>query len=93
MEWINIINEVVPYTMGGARNGVKLTGDEESFYDVGLDSLDVAALSVYLCEVLAVPPSVERNGDLGNVAEMIAFLDKHAVRRDLTVPQIRALLD
>ncbi len=93
MEWINIINEVVPYTMGGARNGVKLTGEEQSFYDVGLDSLDVAALSVYLCEVLAVPPSVERDGDLGNVAEMIAFLDKHAVRRDLAVPQIRALLD
>lgn len=93
MEWIDIINEVVPYTMGGARNGVKLTGKEENFYDLGLDSLDVAALSVYLCEVLAVPPSVQRDDDLGNIADMIAFLEKHAVRRDLNVQQIRALLD
>lgn len=84
MDWIAIINAVIPYAANGTRQKIQLTGTEQAFEEAGLDSLDVAVIGVYLCELLDIPVALHKDVPLAVIADLTAFLDQHAVQRGLT---------
>ncbi len=56
------------------------------FDDLALDSLDVAALSLYLFDLLDIPEAVQPQVVVSSLAAYVQFFERHR-RRDTVDPQ------
>lgn len=92
MNWISIINSVIPFSANGEHQKIQLNGDEIYFSDAGLDSLDVAVIGIYLCELLQVPNYLHKEIPAQSIKDLVNFLDENSINRDITPELISEML-
>ena len=75
MDYIALFNEltkIIKIAGGDSCEAKSLTDD---IYEVGLDSLDVVMLSMYLGEMYGIAEEISRDMPIGTLEETFAFVE------------------
>ncbi len=76
-----IVNAVIPHAAHGKHRNIRLDDPLLRLSEAGLDSMDVAVLGAYLCELFDVPPDLHRSMPGDTVHHMFEHLRLHGRRQ------------
>lgn len=81
MNFLDLFNGVARLAKPAvASDLVPVTDMNAPIKDLGIDSLDMLMITVYLCEIYGIPEEVGKNLKPASVAEVEAFVNQHKTR-------------
>lgn len=89
---LTLINAVILYAANGPHRDIRLTDPLLDIAESGLDSMDVAVISGYLCELFDVPLAQQKDIPTHTVASMFEFLQQHGRRHINSVEEVQNML-
>lgn len=90
---LEIVNATIPHAAHGASRRIRLTDPDIKLLESGLDSLDLAVLGAYLCELFDVPLDLHREIPFDQLQPMFDFLLAHGRRMVRDGAEVDRLLD
>jgi acyl carrier protein len=88
VNFLDLFNEVAKLAKPAvATTMLPVVDEQSSFKDSGIDSLDLLLITVYLCEIYGIPEEIGKELKPANVAEVRAFMEKHATRQPSSVAE------
>jgi acyl carrier protein len=90
--YLEIINATIPYAAHGPHRSIQLTDPSTNLLESGLDSMDVAVLGAYLCELFDIPFELQKEMPSDNVHVMFTFLHQHGRRILHTAAEVQEML-
>ena len=85
MDKLELFNAIVKQARPASTDEVKANSLEDTFADVGLDSLDVIMVCIYFAEVYGVPEEVAKELQPQNVRECFELYQAHATKNPETI--------
>ena len=87
MDKLELFNAIVKQAMPASFDEIKANSLEDTFADVGLDSLDTIMVCIYFAEVYGVSEEVAKELQPQNVGECFTLYQKHATKNPETIEQ------
>lgn len=80
MDKLQLINDVIKKVQPVGDIDIKVTSLDQNFTDIGLDSLGVIMLMVYLGEIYGVPEDVVKSFQFENFEQLFEAFEKTATK-------------
>lgn len=87
MDKIELFNIIVKRTRPASSQDLTAKSLDDTFGDVGLDSLDVIMVCIYYAEVFGVPEEIAKELQPQNVNECFELFEAHATKHPKTVEE------
>lgn len=87
-----LMNAVIPHAANGPHREIRLTDALLDVAEAGLDSMDVAVIGAYLCELFDVPVAQQKDIPNTTVESMFVFLRQHGRRHIHSVEEVENML-
>lgn len=93
MNFLELFNEVAKLAKPAVADTLKPVTDEQApLKELGIDSLDLLMITVYLCEIFAIPEEIGKDLRPANVSDIVAFVTKNATRMPGSVEEALGLI-
>jgi acyl carrier protein len=87
MDKLELFNAIVKQARPASFDEIKANSLEDTFADVGLDSLDTIMVCIYFAEVYGVSEEIAKELQPQNVGECFTLYQKHATKNPETIEQ------
>lgn len=87
MDKLELFNAIVRHTRPATTEDLTAKSLDDTFKDVGLDSLDVIMVCIYFAEVYGVPEDVAKELQPQNVGECFLLYEEKATKHPKTVKE------
>jgi len=87
MDKLELFNAIVKQARPASFDEIKANSLEDTFADVGLDSLDTIMVCIYFAEVYGVPEEVAKELQPQNVGECFDLYKAHATKNPETIEE------
>jgi acyl carrier protein len=87
MDKLELFNAIVRKTRPTSFEEIKADSLDDTFADVGLDSLDTIMVCIYFSEVYGVPEEIAKELQPQNVGDCFTLYQKHATKNPETIEQ------
>jgi acyl carrier protein len=87
MDKLELFNAIVKHARPAGGDEIKANSLEDTFADVGLDSLDTIMVCIYFSEVYGVPEEIAKELQPQNVGECFTLFEAHATKNPETVQE------
>jgi acyl carrier protein len=87
MDKLELFNAVVKHTRPSSFDEIKANSLEDTFADVGLDSLDTIMVCIYFSEVYGVPEEIAKQLQPQNVGDCFTLYQAHATKNPETIQE------
>lgn len=92
LDWAAVLNQIFAYALTGRARGTVLQRMDQSWEALGLDSLDVLMVTVYLCELWDVPNELRKHFHPASPQQAVAFVQQHQRRKIRHADEIQQML-
>ncbi len=87
MDKLELFNAIVKHTRPASTEDLTAKSLDDTFADVGLDSLDSIMVCIYFAEVFGVPEEVAKELQPQNVGECFLLFEAHATKHPKTLEE------
>jgi acyl carrier protein len=88
MDKLELFNKVIDKARPASGGGVSAKSLEDNIVeDIGLDSLDIIMVSIYIAEIYGVPEEVAKELKPTTVGEFFELYEKHATHNPTTIKE------
>lgn len=87
MDKLELFNNVVKQARPASFDEIKAVSLDETFKDIGLDSLDTIMILIYFAEIYGVPEEVAKELQPTNIGECFTLYEAKATKHPQTVEE------
>lgn len=87
MDKLELFNAIVKKARPASMDDIKATSLDDTFKDIGLDSLDTIMVLIYFAEVYGVSEEVAKTLEPNNVGECFDLYEAHATNNPESVQE------
>jgi acyl carrier protein len=87
MDKLELFNAIVKQARPASTEEIKANSLDDTYADIGLDSLDTIMLLIYFAEVYGVPEEIAKELQPKTVGECFVLYEKHATKNPETIQE------
>ncbi len=87
LNFVELFNRVVDVAKPAFAENSYASSLDDNLKDLGIDSLDIIMLSIYLGDIYGVEEEVMKRMQVQTLGDLKAFLEEHAVRKPNTLEE------
>ena len=87
MDKLELFNAIIKQARPASFDEIKATSFDQTFADIGLDSLDTIMVCIYLAEIYGVSEEVAKELQPQNVGECFTLFEEKATKHPKTIEE------
>jgi acyl carrier protein len=87
MDHVALFNELVKVIKVVGGEGVQATSKDDNLTDIGLDSLDIVMLHMYVSELYGLDDEAAKNIPIDTVEAAFTYAEEHSTRKPESIEE------
>lgn len=89
MDHVALFNELIKVIKVVGGENIRAKSKDDSIVDIGLDSLDIVMLHMYISELYGLDDEEAKNIPTDTVESAFAYAEQHGKRRPSSIDEVR----